>query len=82
MVLIENVECVSAQLESKPLGNVGRLRETDIEITVAGLPEILYSWSVAGIEVEATGRLERVHVQNGLVRVKMCRRLQKRVRAC
>ena len=54
MVLIENVKRISAQLERKPLGNANRLRETDIEITVAGLPEILHPWPLAGIEVEAT----------------------------
>jgi hypothetical protein len=62
VVRVENVECVSAQLEGEPLGDVNGLFQADVEITVARLPEILNSRPLACIELEAFLRFERLHV--------------------
>src|SRR5437870_594129 len=77
MVCIEDIECVSAQLEGKALGYVKHLLQTNVEITIPRLPEILNTWSHPGIElVKAGHRFEGGGVQHTLIRVKMSRRLQ------
>src|SRR6266576_281119 len=58
VVFIENVKCISAQLERKPLVDVNRLLQADVEISIARLPEILNPWPLACIEVKASGRFE------------------------
>jgi hypothetical protein len=53
VVHIQNIKGVSAQLEGKPLGDVNRLFQADVEITIARLPEVLNTWPLACIEYEA-----------------------------
>jgi len=47
VVLIENVERVSAELERYSLGNVNRFLKANVEIAIAWLTEVLNTWSLA-----------------------------------
>ncbi len=47
---IENVKCVSAQLEGETLGDVNRFLQSDVEVAITGLPEVLNAWSLARVE--------------------------------
>jgi len=76
VVLIENVERISAQLESKALGDLDRLFQADVKIAVTRLPEILNAGSSAGVEIEAARRFECVHIQYRLSGIEVSRRLQ------
>ena len=76
VVLIEDVERISAQLEFKALGEVNRFLEADVEVAIARLPEILNAWSRARVEVKAAGRFKRVHIQHRLAWIEMGWRLQ------
>ena len=76
MVLIENVERISAQLELEALGDVNRLLEADVEVAIARLAEILNSWTLARVKVKAAGRFKRAHTQHRLAWIEMSWRLR------
>ena len=52
VMLIENVKSIPSQLELESLGDLNRFLQADIEVTVAGLPKVVHSWSTAVVEIE------------------------------
>src|ERR1700730_5036933 len=80
VMLIENVKRISAQLESKTLGDLNRFFQTDVKVAIPRLPEGLNTWSFAVVKVKAASWFKRVHIQNRLAWVEMGWRLQKRGR--
>src|SRR5437660_4495371 len=76
MVLIENVKCISPQLEFEALGDLNRFLQADIEVAIARLPEILHTWPRPRVKVEAAEGFKRVYIQHRLGWVEMGWRLQ------
>ena len=52
VVLIENVERISPQLEFQALRDVNRFLQTNVKVAITRLPEVLDVWSFARIKVK------------------------------
>jgi hypothetical protein len=75
MVRIEDVKCVSAQLESHTLRDVNQLLESEVEVTIARLTKAVNPWSTTRVEVKTVGGLERVQVEERFRWVNIAQRL-------